>query len=445
MPRIADPKCPNCHAPLPVKPNATVLQCQYCGNEVLVKKTQYHQAPAQPPAQAGPPMNIRDAVNLAHQLGNVKPYKVNPLFFILPIVVVMGGVGFAVYMGIKQQRKAQSKVAEIHKAATDPDKTSWVPYGRPIAADLNDDGTDDLIVLGMFYNDDQKVYMVAVDGATQKRLWKQGDFGDVSNDNANTRTKFIRAGSSIALVDAKANARVFDLKTGRELRSVALSDKADWICRYPDDDTKVWIEVSDKAHVDLDIATAQTTPAPNRPPHCPKWSTRNDCPDAAGAQCVPKYDDDHKKQVPEPEGMYVQFALRDAKALVAFGYKQPGTGYPMLAGVSADGKKLTWKRRVVEDVNRSVSTSRQHEQADVGNGIAYTIYEESDQHHLIAVNAADGKTRWDIVIPRQDTTVPPEPEALVVSQTRVFVLDRSRINMFDPADGSLVGAATDRP
>jgi DNA-directed RNA polymerase subunit RPC12/RpoP len=443
MPRIADPKCPNCHASLPVNPNATVLKCQYCGNEVMVKKTHYHQA--QPPAQQGPPMNVRDAVNLAHQLGNVKPFKVNPIIIILPIVAILGGVGFAVYMGIKQQRKVQRKVANIQKAATDPEKVSWVTYGRPVVADVNGDDVSDLVVLGTFYNDDQKVYMVAVDGATQKRLWKQGDFGDISNDNANTRTKFMTIGSEIVLVESKANAKIYDLKTGRELRSVALSDKADYFCRYPDDDKKVWIEVSDKNHVDLDIATAQISPAPNRPPGCPTWSNRNDCPEAASAQCVPKHDDKHNQQVAKPEGMYVQFALRDGDNLVAFGYKQPGTGYPMLAGISSNGKKVAWKRRVVEDVNRTVSTSQQNEQSDIVNGVAYTIYEEADEYHLIAVTAADGKTVWDIVLPMQDTTIPPDPEALMASQNRLFVLDHQVINVFAPADGSLIGTVTNRP
>jgi outer membrane protein assembly factor BamB len=305
-------------------------------------------------------------------------------------------------------------------------------------ARVNADAIDDLLMLGRFYGDsDSRVHLVAIDGATGKRIWKSIDFGSVGDNNAHTRTRTAVQGANIVVTDYRASARILELASGRELRSITLSDIGKAICPDPSDANKVWIEVADGKHVNLTLADAKLSASKKRPAGCPdlRGPHASSCRDHVGsATCS-------FERIAPRGGMRIETVLSADDQRIGLGRKYPGTAVPMVAGLA--GKKTSWSRRLVEDVNQEV-TSSPSKLSDLAAGRLFIAYElANDDHRLVAIDAKSGSNIWDVAIPAAGRRGP-RLETMAASPSHLFIGANEHLFIFDAATGKLIaGAATD--
>src|SRR5262249_17001069 len=77
---------------------------------------------------------------------------------------------------------------------------------------------------------------------------------------------------------------------------------------------------------------------------------------------------------------------------------------------------------------------------ELAHGIVYSYYLTKGQVHggrLIAIDAATGTTRWDVILPHSETGIrPKEPE---MTEGRVYVAHWGRLDIFDAKSGAVVG------
>lgn len=424
-------------------PGATTATCAYCGNQVLLKHTRHAMPAARVPGpgpRPAPPVK-----------------KVSPLVIIIPFLILFAGIGGAVMCVVHQVKKTADNIthqvtSETKKATSawtgnnsgdtetkTKSRIRWVDYAARTAARVNGDDVHDFVGVAYYPNDNNATYVIAVDGATFEHIWKAGPYGD-ADVQAMSNTQLEVIGDHVLVTDHKSMARVLERPSGKELRAAALTDRGEWICPHPTDTDRAWIEVSDKNNAWITLSSGELNKQKKHPAHCPEWSDRTECREVGSATCVPNR---RGRTFREPRGTNMDAALRDGDDLVAFGYKQPGTNHSMLAGLSSDGKKVEWERMLV-DTNDTADVTGEPDFLDLAGGGVYAYYELGrNNHHMIAIDAGTGATRWDIELPGKDN-FDPDPAMIVASPTRVFVMAGEVLYVFDPADGTLLGQVGDR-
>jgi outer membrane protein assembly factor BamB/DNA-directed RNA polymerase subunit RPC12/RpoP len=439
MPQAVSIRCPHCNAALSVDPAARGARCEYCGTPVLLKHTQAPvprtpvprtDVPA-PPRRPAPPPQWQGGRRVSRWL------IATPL-----LLAIAGGV-----MSAGIFRSAQPVVpgtvpsSPVPVVAGPTERLSWDMTTSMATVRLNSDAIDDLLVfVAVYAGNENPLRLAAIDGASGERLWMTESYGTISTHNAHVHTELAVQGNLVLVTDHRRTAHVLDLTTGSELRAATLTDRAEWVCADPESDSQVWIEVADDQHVRMDLTTAAVTPAPERPDYCPPWHERVDCRDYKGSvRCA--RDSDRPNRI-DLDGFYAEGVLSIGAERVAVGYKSPGTRLPMAAAYRKGARKPHWVRRLIEDQDAPVQEGAPGHY-DVAGGRLVMHYEVgNEEHRLMALDTATGKTLWDLALPR-DGDRELDVRAVIASETRVFVLNYEVVLRVDAATGQLLNQPAD--
>lgn len=426
MPQAVSIRCPHCNAALSIHPAARETRCEYCGTPVLLKHTQVSMprtdvpAPRPVPPQASP--------------GGRRGAR---WIIAVPLVLTIGAGAMSAMVSMRTSPvvsgNGSSSPVSVPGLAAPAERLSWDMVASMATVRLNSDAIDDLLVfVAVYAGSENPLHLAAIDGATGERLWMTESYGTISTHSAHVHTELAVQGNLVLVTDHKRTARVLDLTTGSELRAATLTDRAEWICADPESDSHVWIEVADEQHVRMDLTTAALAPAPERPDYCPPWHERVDCRDYKGSlRCA--RDNDRM----EIAGFYAEGVLGMGAERVAVGYKSPGTRLPMAAAYRKGAKKPHWVRRLIEDQDAPVEEGTPPHY-DLAGGRLVMHYEmKSEEHRLMALDTATGKTLWDVVLPRSGERER-DVRAVLASETRVFVLGYDEILRVDAATGQLL-------
>jgi outer membrane protein assembly factor BamB len=401
------------------------LRCEYCGNEVAIKHTVHVPSP-QPLPQPRRPIQQRPIPRPA-------PRRRNVLIALSMTVAVMGLMASgAVYSLLRA------------KSGSGPGGGGHVPFGEhmqwqdgkaPMTADVDGDGVEDVIGLYRVLDGGQtNTHLGAFSGKSWDRLWSSAPLGD-----AHTLT-LGSAGDAILIGDDRGLLRVLDRSRGVLRHSLQLSDRAKRICAPADDSPHAWIEVADESHVLVSLVTGRSEPAP-APWGCAPRETGSDCSSwelsdqPARAECM-SHELRERLAVP---GMTVSYALRQGDHVVGLGYKQKGTSISMIAGLEpprGKGEKQPLWVRTVNPDSRATSTTSTPQVADIADGTLFVTYLASDKqrmNRLAAIDAATGKTVWDVPVPRSEHGS--GPSLLVITSSRVYVPHWTWLDVFDVATG----------
>ncbi len=453
---ITDPRCPTCNGQLPLSAGAKLLTCPYCGNQVLLSVLE-----ARPPVPPGPSVQaVRQqavqqlAIRVSSGARN-QASRINPLFIILPIIGILIGVGVSVYFAVNAATKATRTAQNAQRAAIKrvvrqrfdtPDiaklkraariRTGWGDARLMRTARINGDDIDDILLLGTYRDDKRtrRLYLFAFDGASFARIYRTGPFGDFSENRAASRTNMTVAGSYVLVTDYKATAHVLDLASGKELRAVGLTDRAQVLCPDPADPDRVWIEVSDKRHVTMKVSTTTLAPSKRRPTWCPR-SNRMGCRAIGGAFTC----DRSSRRRGRAKGFRPDTRFTMGGHNIALGTRSPGSSWPMVAAYAPNTGKRLWARALVQDVTASVK-ERAPQHASVAGGRVIADYQlGKNEYRMVALDATSGAQQWDVRIPATGFAI--MRYAIVASPTRIFVPNEGVIHVFDAATGKLLGTA----
>lgn len=457
MPRVTALNCPACRAPLRVRPDLAVVKCEYCGREVMVKHTAF-QPPATPPPEPGMLPGQWPQVHVA-QVRTPAQRRGVGFAVIAAVLLTVAGMGTASYMSWR----ARSAIATATDAFTSPgvpgqaaagepkkppETGSWWSLGSAVhPARVNGDGVEDFLIRFQRSGsgDPRPLFVIAFDGATFRRIWTAGPFGEDSD--ASTYSRVAATDGHVVVADAAARGHVLDLATGEETASVAMSDRADRVCTQPGGQ-QAWIEVSDDKHLMIDLATGQARPEKKQP----KW-----CPGDRSIQhmigCIHYGSDAHRNglsraRCSDPprkwkiDGFGRAYALRTASGHVAVGSKDPGTAFPIIVGLDERGA-VRWRRGLADDdaPGGGAVAKETPKLVDVAGGTIVAAFKlESDRWRLAALDEATGATRWQRDLAEETHWA----SGLTVSDTRIYLLLSSSLIIHDLATGKELAVLNSR-
>ncbi len=370
--------CPNCGASLPAAAQGTQFACTYCGQAVRYEPPA---PPAPPPAASfaayGPrPVPMQPPVFLPLEPAPPMARNVG----CIPVVAALAVVG--VVVAALLVRKAASGPGGGGILAADPlvaHTAAWraTDDRTPIPVRL---ATGDGFVIGLRKAPGQEdtLYFAVVDATTLKEVWRTAPLGKYMSAYQGSHVTVV--GSNVVYTDPKNRIHALDLATGRELRSGAYSDRAQYVC--PVSDATVYVYTADQKPVIFDVATGQTTPtdAKAEPP----------------ASCgIDRHGDERMPKVPS---IQMRGSAEGGGRAVAWGYKSPGTPVTSLFGFDPKTKAVKWQTPLA-GAGQSVSDYQEMEAwAFAGNRFytAYKVQETDDENRIVAFDATSGARLWDV-------------------------------------------------
>jgi serine/threonine-protein kinase len=314
------------------------------------------------------------------------------------------------------------------------------PGGPPLPAPGQREGGPERFLGQVRSRGDDQLWVVAYDSAKLGELWHVGPFGSYGDGYLST---FLAVtGKQVVVTDYLTNIHVYDLDSGRELRTAKLSERAKGMCASPEGDGRVWIVSSDGRKVFFDAGTGAINAA-GRPPWCPDlWASHYDCRGwlkrgAPRPLCQPP------GAAPGVPGFDADNVLEQGDVGVALGKKSPGTEVPMAVGFDPHTKHVRWSRFLAPgDQARIKEASVISGMDELAGGRFVAPYESSATGwHFVGIDARNGDTDWDVALPPINGV--DHAEGFTLTASRLYVMRVSAVVVYDANTGALVGSIAD--
>lgn len=396
--KLVNLACTHCGARLPEQQAADKYKCGYCGSLFAVTESPPVPEPA-PAVTAAPP----------------RPPKRSPIAALLGFVGALLPFaigGFFVYRSLGPMVKGSVSGLRLGS----PLRALWDRAGGPpVPVQLG--GKE--AVLGRMRLSEDQLYIVATDSATAQPLWKLGPLG--SYGDGYQLTHFQVAGSLVVVTDARGGLRIHELASGKEVKTIALRDRATQLCLAAPD--AVAVAVMDRHHVTLDTSSLTLREAP-LPPGCDGSRSAH----ARRAR-------DERVRKPTVRGFEVADAHAEGDYGVAAAVKSPGTPVPYAIGFVPSTREVRWQQ-LLPTVDPLSVRSSEHDALAGGRYLAvYGV--GSAGWHLTALDAKDGTRLWDVTL--RPLFAVDDIESLVVTARFAYVNRTSSLEIYDAATGRLVG------
>jgi outer membrane protein assembly factor BamB len=421
--------CPNCGASIEWGAPGAHLTCRYCGHAFDVPAA----APVAPPPQQR--VIVVNAPNLAASVA-AGASIVRTVVLVVGILIALSAAGISTFVAKQAKSTLNLPIPGVVSALTASFLWDTVA-GPPIPAAVGTGGVEGFVGRIRSRPGDE-LWIAVFEGAKLGQLWKAGPFGTYSEGYRSTYTSVV--GRVVVVTDYRATVHVYDLATGKEARSLKLSDRAKSMCASPDGKARVFIELSDEKNIlfDADQGTAAPTA---RPTWCPdNWATSDDCrgwlkrgpplPACRGPEVAPKV-----------SGFQTANVVEDGDLAVALGKKHPGTAVPVAVGFDPRNKAVRWEQPVGSGDQASVAESSTISIMDaLSDGRFVAPYEMTTPKgwHVTAFDARSGQRIWDQ--PLQPLIGVDHPEGFSLSPTRLYVMRTSSVEIYDARTGKFVGA-----
>jgi len=414
MPVLFDVKCPSCGAPLP-PPVEGKSTCSFCERTIAVQRT-LAAIPAVPGSPAG---------------GATKGAK----RVIAAISVTMALIGGFTLLSSSRAVQGISPEQIVNRisggsalAGAADVRMIWDDVGGPpVSAQI--DGNEAVLGRLRTVTTGDELFIVATDSATLKKRWKAGPYGTYMEGFQSTH--FVVIGDRVAVSDFHSKLHFLDLRTGKELASLPLSDRVQ--CMYTEKG-RVRVMQADEKTLLIDPANQTTAEVPKRElrkrwddPRCEGKSVERKSLATTGAPSVDGF------------GAYRVFV--DGAEGIAAGKKTPGTPVPQVVGFEPNSKRVLW-RQVLPSVDPNTVDGSSTLAGDLGGHRYVGVYPVgSEIHRLAAFDARSGARLWDVKL-RPIFSVD-HIEDIVVTENFVYAVRSSSLDVLDVKSGKLIGAIGD--
>jgi PQQ-like domain len=433
MSQLTSGTCARCGAPLKLDPAAPKQVCAFCGNEHVLSQAPSPQPfPQQPFPQRPFPQQPfpRPPVQEAAPLGSAAPAAGLLVGVVLAITVIVAAGVFA----MKSRGRGNAGAMPGGGGAVPAgEHLQWSSNGTSVVpARIDGDAVEDFVgryvILDIGGDSSQTLFVGGFSGATFERAWKAGPYGTLSDGVGATHLAV--AGDRIAVTDYRLALHVLDAATGKELRTLRLSDRARDMCSPTDARKQVWIEVADGNNLVVDLDAGKAESAAKRPAWC-RGGASHEC---AGTRAACS---DDRNRAPKQAGFGTDLVFSEGNVSVAVGHKEPGTRTPMALGFDASRGAVAWTATIPADPT-SVS-GMPDPSGDLAEGRFYTSYSLGSQKgsRLVSFDARSGARRWDVEVPRGSAGS--GVEGLTATATRVYVPHWTWIDVFEAGSGKLLG------
>jgi len=400
--KLVNLACTHCGARLPEQQAADRYKCGYCGSLFAVADSPSAPAPAPAPAVTAAPRRRGKGPSLGALLGS--------LGALLPFAVG----GFFLYRSLGPMVKGSVSGLRLGS----PLRALWDRAGGPpVPVQLG--GRE--AVLGRMRLSEDQLYIVATDSATAQPLWKLGPLGTYGEGYQ--LTHFQVAGSVVVVSDVRGSLRIHELASGKEVKTIALRDRATQLCLAAP--SAVAVAVLDRHHVtlDTDSLTLREAPLPAG------------CEGSRFAQTRRARDENGRVKKPALRGFEVETAHAEGDYGVAAAVKSPGTPVPYAIGFEPQTRQVRWQQLLPTVDPLSV---RKSEHDALAGGRYLALYGVgSAGWHLTALDAKDGARLWDVTL--RPLFAVDSIESLVVTARFAYVNRTSSLEIYDAATGRLVG------
>jgi hypothetical protein len=396
-------RCPSCGAQLdPPAANAAEVTCAYCGVTAALERPDGPRRGAPSPRQGMP----------------VAQYKLPRwayIFYVLPFVGVLFGIGGAIYGVATGQAPGLGRILQ------------WSSSAPLELLDVNGDGERDVVGrVNAFVGNEQVVHFAAYDGKNGNELWRTTAFGTFTEEHA-AKSRVI--GDAVVAGDSRGQLHAFALADGQPRWKVTLGEKVDHLC--PGDDGEAIVVTADEVARAVALADGAFRPA-QAPEGCDALlrtpGTYGLAGDGAfGEGAVDPWD---PGDVEPPQGMRLRRGFAAPGDLrVALGTKDPGTRVPMVAVYR--GTAPLWASPIpagdplaAEEGDDSLALLR-------GDTLltTYGLKTSDDGERLVARDVERGAVLWDVAIPHSGE-VSSGPRLIAADDSRVFVAHWTWLEVF---------------
>ncbi len=432
MSQLTAATCARCGAPLHLDPSTPKQTCGFCGNEhfFTANAPPLAQPPYSQPFREMPPPSAGTGAALTTPGASANAFVV--LGAGLVMLCLIGGVLAAALAG----RGHGSSAARPGGGGTVPagEHLQWSSNGMNVVpARIDGDAIEDFVgryvILDLAGQSTQTLFVGGFSGATFDRVWKAGPYGTLSE--AAGATHFTVVGDRVAVADFRSTLHVLDVTTGKELRSVHLSDRARSVCGPLDGRKQVWVELADRNNQIVDLESGKSEAAA-RPAWCRSAGSGLHSCGGARAACR-----DEDMSAPKQGGVRVDLMFSEGSLTVATGHKEPGTPTPLALGFDAAKKTTTWTATIPSDP--AAAGGINHGSGDLAGGRFFTAYELAGQKgsRLVSFDAKSGARLWDVPVSRSESGS--GVDGLAATATRVYVPHWTWLDVHDAASGKLLG------
>ncbi len=411
-----DLKCPSCGAPLPAPVEGKSI-CSYCERTVAVEQRAQLRQP-QPPSAARVP-------------GNTKA--------VLAIVTVVGlGIaGTTVVNFVGSMSDVRSRVAEAQAqvgaaaaaiAKANAERMIWDDVGGP-PVPVKIDGKEAVLGRLRTVTNGDQLFVIATDSATLAKVWKAGPFGTYSEGYQSTH--FVVVGDRVVVSDFHSKLHFLELKSGREITSLALTDRVE--CMSLDQGRVRLIQVDNKS-LYVDPMSVSTSAIPKQEAR-KRWDDPN---------CERKAVERKSKarlQAPSVDGFESYRVLVDGNDAIVAGKKAPGTPVPQVVGFEPRSKRVLW-RQVLPSVDPNTVDGSSELAGDLAGHRYISVYPVgSEVHRIAALDARNGARLWDVKL--RSIFAVDHVDDMVVTEQFVYAVRTSSLDVLEAKTGKLIGAVGD--
>lgn len=426
--------CPNCGASLPPQEPGGEYRCSYCGGgfrleqakkahtqagiaidphalaQAILAAQRQAQVQAQPPPVYLPPRPPTQG----NKAGLIVALTVIPAILgmiAVPLLVLRGSNGLLGGGLLNNEHVLWDDAGGVPQVVKVNGETAVVGRTRAV-------GNEDHLYCG-------------VHDTSGEKIWRTESLGSYS---AGYQSTFCGAvGDALIVTDYRAQVQIFDLATGAQRKVIELSDVADYLCvpQDPKQSNQVWIKQLDQREHLLDPATGQLTASP-QPTWC--FSSRHEAENRL--QGGGSWANADSEGAPEVAGLKLEFVFeRDGKA-VALGHTDPGTKVPTAVAFEPASKQVLWQQPT-PSVAKATLRDGDKFGAIAGDKFVTTYGAGQEDWYVTALDLATGKRAWETKL--RPLFAVDWIQGLVASDTHVFVVRTSSLEIFDAQTGELTG------
>ena len=480
-------ECPSCGASLPPAEPTGGYECEYCGERFEIGRARGAKT------MAGQQLSVKE---LAHALAEAqrrmaqeraaaeareraehvaqasKSPGVRIALAVALLVAIMGilvTVGVAVTVTSKVGDVASAVSGALEKAGAAMNHELWDDVGGP-PEPVVIGGKPAVIGRTRNVTAGDKLFIDAYDLSSGERIWRIDGLGTYGT--AYQHVRFGVVGDDLIVTDAEAKLHIHDLQSGARKRTVALTDKVEYVCTPgqarraagllalppskneggkrggqelvdpfsaarqtpPEDEGRAWIEQIDERTFLLDPATGKLTEAKR-----PKWCARSvhdaktlvsgAAPDAIEARYA------RKVHTPKVKGVEIVRPFVVGDRAVALAVKEPGTPVPRAIGYRPGAKKADWVVDVADVQPASVRNADPLGALDERRFVAvYGVGQ--DGWRMTALDATSGERLWSRAL--RPVFAVDDVESVTLTDAHVLLVHSTALEVFDAATGEPV-------